>query len=279
MKSFKLILLSINLLLVNSQTITVSRDCPSLNNFLNLPQNTECCTLNGYQCDAEGYLTHISINAQNNYIENIPKTIMNSSSLEYLNFNENNIKFLPNDFFTSLTKLKELELGNNIIENIPSTISGLDNLIYLNLRYNNLKSLPENLFNLPSLGFINLDENQELNVLINRSSSNTSIDTCSIKGINVVCYEPGSCNKLLISKNEKITDEEAKTKYISCSEYNRKNGTNSNSNSKSKYLIIGISVALICLVIISALLFIKYKKKNKNNNNTINTININNNNK
>ncbi|ORX76626.1 L domain-like protein [Anaeromyces robustus] len=244
MEAFKLILLLINLIVVFSQSLSQSypEDCVNLYNFLKTPLDRNCCTSDPMViCDNENYITAFVIkgefvDAQFNFfyfpplgrikvlrltrcgMENIPETILGSSTLETLELTDNNIKVLPNNFFNRLPNLKELRLTRCGMENIPETILGSSTLETLELTDNNIKVLPNNFFNrLPNLKELNLNNNVDLNLSINRSSTLNSIEECYIINVNVNCYEPGSCKNLFITDGaEPITDAQAKLKYKSC---------------------------------------------------------------
>lgn len=79
-------------------------------------------------------------------LHHFPRSIMALTNLVSLKFHGNNISYLPNNFFSTFKRLKELDMGNNAITILPSGLGGLQ-LTSLNLNNIELKELiPPDLF-------------------------------------------------------------------------------------------------------------------------------------
>ncbi|ORX76625.1 L domain-like protein [Anaeromyces robustus] len=301
------LLIIINIILVNSQIY--SEDCVKVYNFYNVPLDHNCCLDAIIDCDNEGYITtwniagnldkdkydfYIypnlprikSLSVTEKGLETVPEGLLLSSSLESLILNDNNIKFLPNNFFQRLPNLKTLCMSNNYLEDLPSFNNELNNLEYLALNSNKFKTLPENLYNLPNLKTISINNNSELSVAFNRSPSQNTIKDCYLVNLNILCYEPGSCEKIYINdENNFISNDEAKTRFKSCMNNNINNITNNSTDTnKNNEIKPNSNIIIIALIIIDVIIYerhnvneiIKNINTNNNNNNN-NNININNN--
>jgi len=236
-----------------------------------------------------------SLNFSINQIEVIPSDIKNLSKLTRFIIGDNKINVLPNELFT-LTNLKELNLGGNNIEVIPSDIQNLSNnleLLYLN--HNNIKKLPNEIFNLTHLKKLYLLNNPNLDAKIIRFGDST-IGECEFNTMNVLCYEPYTCDRIHFN-NRDFTDVNAEKYFKICTrdEINEiighnasntdttninsnNNNNNSNQNDKessSSFLVIG-GIILGCVVgiligVLVAFMLIKKRKSKKHDNSDFNS--------
>ncbi len=113
--------------------------------------------LKGYQCDGNNHITHLSIQKTRLNGE-WPAALFQLQNLEYLNIQENNLNFIPEEI-THLKKLKILDIRNNQISNLPTNISQLPNLEKLYLGQNNFEAIPESIKYCTSLLLIDFTEN------------------------------------------------------------------------------------------------------------------------
>jgi len=141
-----------------------------------------------------------------NNIEVIPSAIQDLPKLEELYLNNNLIKEVPNELF-NLPNLKKLELSNNKIEVIPPTIKNLINLEEINLYNNKLKEVSNEIFNLPNLKILKLNHNPSLDIKMIKTSDST-IKECNFEDINILCYEPHTC-ELIRYNNKNFSDADA----------------------------------------------------------------------
>ncbi len=94
-------------------------------------------------------------------IERVFENLVNLSSIERLELQNNKLDFLP-EIISKLKKLKYLILAYAGLKSIPETIGDLPNLVHLELYGNHLISLPESIGNLKSLQYLNLRSNDDL---------------------------------------------------------------------------------------------------------------------
>ncbi|MFX0065985.1 MAG: leucine-rich repeat domain-containing protein [Candidatus Hermodarchaeota archaeon] len=94
-----------------------------------------------------------------NDLENLPETIGQLQSLEYLELDFNCLQTLP-DSIGQLHNLRILSVHSNNLQSLPNSIGQLHNLKRLYLNTNQLKSLPSDIGQLKSLEYLNLEENQ-----------------------------------------------------------------------------------------------------------------------
>ncbi|XP_039510311.1 malignant fibrous histiocytoma-amplified sequence 1 [Pimephales promelas] len=81
------------------------------------------------------------LNLSKNEITDFPLEIKGLRQLETLYMNQNRIKTIPENVFTSLVKLKFLKLSTNRLEKLPIDVNSCQDLTYLNLSNNCLKNL------------------------------------------------------------------------------------------------------------------------------------------
>jgi len=210
------------------------------------------------------------LNLRGNQIEIIPPAIQNLSQLQELYFEENNIKELPNELF-NLPSLIKLNFRENNIEIIPPAIQNLSKLEYLFLKRNNIKQLPKEIFNLKNLKRLTLHDNHNLKTKIINFGSTTLID-CNLNNINVICYQPHTCNKITFN-NIEFKDAEAEKELRLCTQEDINNfyrGIEENDNQKrSPFMIIGIILGCIVVILIGilvAFLLIKKRKSKREDN-------------
>jgi len=99
-----------------------------------------------------------------NNIEVIPPEIQNLKQLSYLDLSYNNIKELPKELF-NLKNLTILNLSNNKLKYIPPDIQNLSNLNQLDLLYNDIKELPSEIYNLKNLNTIKFEAKKSNSLL------------------------------------------------------------------------------------------------------------------
>ncbi|WAR15907.1 LRRC1-like protein, partial [Mya arenaria] len=80
-----------------------------------------------------------SLNANNNYLENIPMGMYSLSRVQSIRLNTNQISYVSSDI-VQLKRLRTLDLGNNMLVNIPQVMKQFDRLDYFNIRGNNINA-------------------------------------------------------------------------------------------------------------------------------------------
>lgn len=80
-----------------------------------------------------------SLNANNNYLENIPMGMYSLARLQTIRLNTNQIRYISVDI-VNLKKLRVLDIGNNMLVNIPQVLQKFDRLDYFNVRGNNIQN-------------------------------------------------------------------------------------------------------------------------------------------
>lgn len=78
------------------------------------------------------------LNANNNYLENIPMGLYSLTRIQSVRLNTNQIRYISTDI-ANLKRLRTLDVGNNMLINIPQVMQHLDRLDYFNVRGNNIK--------------------------------------------------------------------------------------------------------------------------------------------
>jgi len=200
-----------------------------------------------------------------NNIEVIPSIIQNLSKLESLNLENNNIKKLPSEIF-NLPSLKSIDINGNKIEVIPKTINNYSKFEELYIGDNNIKELPIEVFNLAGLKKLDIGDNPLLKTKIIKFGDST-IEHCNFKDVNILCYEPQTCEWVYLDNDIKLTDIEAQNKFNICTKEEIdeiRNKLKNNGDGKSNSFIIIGGVILGCILIGSLVAFILIKKKRSN---------------
>lgn len=100
-----------------------------------------------------------NFSASNNSLKQIPKELINSPNLTYLNLQGNKVSLIP-DYISEFKDLEYLDLSNNKIKELSDNMVNLDNLRILDLSNNKLRKVPLNLCNLKNLQVLNLKGNK-----------------------------------------------------------------------------------------------------------------------
>ena len=79
-----------------------------------------------------------SLNANNNFLENIPMGTYSLPRIQSIRLSSNQIRYVSPDI-VQLRKLRTLDLGNNKLTSIPHVLQQLDRLDYFNVRGNSIK--------------------------------------------------------------------------------------------------------------------------------------------
>ncbi|OUM62813.1 hypothetical protein PIROE2DRAFT_61643 [Piromyces sp. E2] len=213
------------------------------NSVLNLPK---CCddsnTSHFIKCE-NGHITEIRI--VNSNVKNIAKIIPSNCPLEILDLSVNPIGIIPDD----IGKLKKLEI--------------------LYIGETNLKSLSEQVFNLNLSSSLDISGSPGLSVKVYNFGK--KIKDCDLRGTNVICYEPGTCENIIeVPGNNPKYYSNAESVFQNKCE-SRKSGGNSrsidepkSSGGGSNTLLIVIGLILLILLLILCALFFVMKKRRKN---------------
>jgi len=159
----------------NSNEIFYSKDCEFLKEFLSLPLNTNCCSLeNMIECDKNNNILKLKLNMNNDYKTDFSKfPILNE--LNELEITSANINTLPSVLF-SLTNLQTLNINKSKITEITNDIDPRCVLETINLSDNNLKKFPYQFNIISSLKYLNLTNNSITEEFQNKILSFPSIE-------------------------------------------------------------------------------------------------------
>jgi len=95
----------------------------------------------------------------------------------------------------------------------------------------------------------------------------STIEHCNFKDVNILCYEPQTCEWVYLDNDIKLTDIEAQNKFNICTKEEIdeiRNKLKNNGDGKSNSFIIIGGVILGCILIGSLVAFILIKKKRSN---------------
>eukprot|EP00833_Pecoramyces_ruminatium_P001460 jgi/Orpsp1_1/1175492/evm.model.c7180000054083.1 len=193
----------------------------------------------------------IDLEVKSSNIATIPENLNKNCPLQKLSLFNNQITGFPEQLM-EFKKLKYLNISRNErIRSIPSSISNLKDLEILYVGMTGLTSLSEELFKLTKLKELDLDGNERLYTRI-LNFGNSSVGECDFRNTNILCYEPGTCEKLIMNQNPKQYNFEPDTLYPSCNSSRALgssffNGTNSNKNIFSNINLILVAIIFIML--------------------------------
>lgn len=136
------------------------------------------------------YLTYSEIQTEN-IIQCVPKQILNSNMLYYLNISYNQLNYLPNNI-NMLTNLQYLNISDCNLSYLPESIKYLKKIVHLDCSYNNITTLPK----LPySLSYLYANNNNIIQV--QNLPFYAKLDYNNIVSINVTL----ECKHLTITHN------------------------------------------------------------------------------
>jgi Leucine-rich repeat (LRR) protein len=155
-----------------------SEDCKLLKEFLHLPLNTNCCSLENITCDQDNNITKLKLNM------NIKDKTDYSQfpilkQLNELEINFANIYKLPSVFF-DLPKLQILNINKSNITEISSEINSHCPIEYINLSDNNITKFPYQFEIIPHLKLLNLMNNNITEEFKNKKNGFSSLEILSI---------------------------------------------------------------------------------------------------
>ena len=101
------------------------------------------------------------LNLRGNRLKTLPEPILELKSLQTLDLSSNKLTTLP-ESFSKLKSLETLYLGHNNLKFLPKSFGNLDSLKELHLRGNQLTTLPKPILELKSLQFLNLTGNKSI---------------------------------------------------------------------------------------------------------------------
>jgi len=104
-------------------------------------------------------LSTLKINAFSKKLNGIPETLTTLTSLKNLDLGGQNISTIPNSI-SNLKNLEQLHLYYNKISTLPSTFRKLKNLKHLDLSNNNLTEIPDFFGNLKKLEYLEINSNK-----------------------------------------------------------------------------------------------------------------------
>jgi len=112
-----------------------------------------------------------------------------------------------------------------------------------------------------------LDNNKDLNTVMIKFG-NTTLDYCNFNNINILCYEPTTC-ELIKYNNKYITDDESKNEFKICNKEEIDKSLNQNEDKSTSSFIINASIIVGSIVVILigyfAISMIINKRRNNSN--------------
>jgi len=195
----------------------------------------------------------------NSNVKTIP-SVTQSCRIQKLDLYNNEIESFPSSII-NCSKINTLDLSYNDIGTIPSDISKLTNLRVLYIGMSNVKSIPKSIFDM-NFDTIDLNGNPNLKTKIYNFAS--KVKECDFRETDIICYQPGSCEKLIIGENngtvQYSTDFESYFKICDGGVMSKKSG--------SKIpLIVSLLIIMIFLASLCCFYIIFLKRKNKNSEN------------
>ena len=99
----------------------------------------------------------------NHKINKMPQSISSFKNLKKLSLQDQVYEFLPDDFWTNLTKLEDLNLMGALLQEVPAGIQNFKNLKNLNLKANEIKKISKSIIRLENLESLNISFNPGMN--------------------------------------------------------------------------------------------------------------------
>lgn len=115
-------------------------------------------------------------------INKIPQSITTLVNLKTLSLKDQVYEQLPENFWTSLTKMEKLNLSGALLQEIPNEIESMTTLKVLSLKGNELKSIGTGLKSLSTLEELDLSSNPDLN---NESTLETIKQLTQLKKLDI----------------------------------------------------------------------------------------------
>ena len=141
--------------------------------------------------------------AYRNKFKEIPYGLCELINIRKLNFDSNNINYLPS-CLDNFTNLKTFLINNNSIEELPQSIGFLANLEIFELVDNNIESLPSNFYKLLELKHCNLQGNN-LEYLSSEIGDLTNLEYLDVSN-NKIKYLPNEVKSLENLKTLRISN-------------------------------------------------------------------------
>ncbi|ORY86567.1 L domain-like protein [Neocallimastix californiae] len=187
----------------------------------------------------------------NNIKGPLTNEINNFKALEKLYIGKNSMK---DELFVSET-LVELIINNNEIDKIPEDFfSSTSNLKILNISSNKIKELPISLYSLIKLDSLDISNNQLLKAEI--TAFNSRITECNFNNTNIECYDKGICENIDSTSSYNECSDQVIKKIIEKTNHIKKDGNN-------RILTIIIIVAIAIFAIAGFVWMYKSNKKRK----------------
>ncbi|RUS90115.1 hypothetical protein EGW08_002157 [Elysia chlorotica] len=108
--------------------------------------------------------------------------LMRSTTLLTCNLSQNLMKRIPSKLPSKFSSLKELNLATNHLSNLPEELRHLEDLTRLDISHNHFKELPQVVFRIDSLKILSAEENEIVEVDIQRLRALPSISEVNLQG-------------------------------------------------------------------------------------------------
>ena len=149
------------------------------------------------------------LNISQNYIKDLPSSLLNVKSLTRLELQENLLESVPEFLFSKLPSLQTINLSHNRIKKLPAInkwsnflrnldlshntmklfpkeVSGIS-LKMLNLSHNNFDKVPLGVCKIKTLEHLDLSGNEDIHELPLEMGCLTKLSTLSLAGLKVSC--------------------------------------------------------------------------------------------
>ncbi|XP_030018984.1 leucine-rich repeat-containing protein 20 [Sphaeramia orbicularis] len=91
-----------------------------------------------------------------------------TENIHVITLADNEMKAISSKFFSTFTKLRELDLQGNVLTKLPDAVGEMEHLTSINLANNNFSTFPDKLTEISTLERINLEGNSITDVPVEK---------------------------------------------------------------------------------------------------------------
>ncbi|KAK3781516.1 hypothetical protein RRG08_054855 [Elysia crispata] len=108
--------------------------------------------------------------------------LMRSTELQTCDLSQNLMKRIPSKLPSKFSSLKELNLATNHLSSLPEELRHLEDLTKLDISHNHFKELPQVVYRIDSLKELSAEENEILDIDIQRLRALSNISEVNLQG-------------------------------------------------------------------------------------------------